>query len=168
MSVAKLIEFSLDPRSIESAVQEMKLYQKQLEERMEALVRKLAERGAEIARIQVQALVGTSSFSTGGLLNSITGIYSEKDRVGIVRAGAPYAIFVEYGTGVVGAGSPHPKPDGWQYDANGHGDEGWWYLNDRDGKVHWTRGYRSRPFMYNTARELEQQLESIAKEVFGQ
>lgn len=132
---------------------------------MEALVRKLAERGAEIARIQVASLGAVYSSE---LLNSIIGIYSEKDRVGIVRAGAPYAIFVEYGTGVVGAGSPHPKPDGWQYDANGHGDEGWWYLNDRDGKVHWTRGYRSRPFMYNTARELEQQLESIAKEVFGQ
>lgn len=160
----KVIEFSLDPSSLEIAAQEVRKYAMELDEKVEALIKKLAERGAEIAKLHVQLL---KTNGTGDLLNSIEGVYSEKDHVGIVRAGAPYAIFVEYGTGVIGAGSPHPKPDGWQYDANGHGDEGWVYLNKRDGKHYWTRGYQSRPFMYNTARELERECVNIAKEVFG-
>lgn len=160
----KVIEFSLDPGSLERAAQEVKKYAMELDEKVEALIRKLAERGAMVAKVQLAAL---DAVYTGELLSSIEGVYSEKDNVGIVRAGAPYAIFVEYGTGVIGAGSPHPKPDGWQYDANGHGDEGWVYLNERDGKYHWTRGYQSRPFMYNTARELERECVNIAKEVFG-
>ena len=159
-----MIEFSLDPGSLERAAQEVKKYAMELDEKVEALIRKLAERGAMVAKVQLAAL---DAVYTGELLSSIEGVYSEKDNVGIVRAGAPYAIFVEYGTGVIGAGSPHPKPDGWQYDANGHGDEGWVYLNERDGKYHWTRGYQSRPFMYNTARELERECVNIAKEVFG-
>lgn len=160
----KVIEFSLDPGSLERATQEVRKYAMELDEKVEALIRKLAERGAMVAKVQLAAL---DAVYTGELLSSIEGIYNEKDHVGIVRAGAPYAIFVEYGTGVIGAGSPHPKPDGWQYDANGHGDEGWVYLNERDGKYHWTRGYQSRPFMYNTARELERECVNIAKEVFG-
>lgn len=160
----KVIEFSLDPSSLERAAQEVKKYAMELDEKVEALIKKLAERGAMVAKVQLAAL---DAVYTGELLSSIEGVYSEKDNVGIVRAGAPYAIFVEYGTGVIGAGSPHPKPDGWQYDANGHGDEGWVYLNERDGKYHWTRGYQSRPFMYNTARELERECVNMAKEVFG-
>lgn len=160
----KVIEFSLDPGSLERAAQEVRKYAMELDEKVEALIRKLAERGAMVAKVQLAAL---DAVYTGELLSSIEGVYSEKDNVGIVRAGAPYAIFVEYGTGVIGAGSPHPNPDGWQYDANGHGDEGWVYLNERDGKYHWTRGYQSRPFMYNTARELERECVNIAKEVFG-
>ena len=160
----KVIEFSLDPGSLERAAQEVRKYAMELDEKVEALIRKLAERGAMVAKVQLAAL---DAVYTGELLSSIEGIYNEKDHVGIVRAGAPYAIFVEYGTGVIGAGSPPPKADGWQYDANGHGDEGWVYLNERDGKYHWTRGYQSRPFMYNTARELERECVNIAKEVFG-
>ena len=160
----KVILFSLAPDSIENAAQEIRKYALELDRKMEALVRKLAERGEKVAKIQVASL---DAVYTGGLLGSIEGMYSEKDRVGIVKAGVSYAIFVEYGTGVVGAGSPHPKPDGWQYDVNGHGDKGWVYLNERDGKYHWTRGYQSRPFLYNTARELERECVGIAKEVFG-
>lgn len=73
-----------------------------------------------------------------------------------------YAIFVEFGTGVVGEGSSHPKASeyGWVYDVNGHGESGWWYPTDADdpnptkklGKEGWiafTRGQASRPFMYD-------------------
>jgi len=75
-----------------------------------------------------------------------------------------YWTFVEYGTGIVGAGAQHPNPEaGWQYDTEGHGNKGWWYpttdddpnpLKRRgkdDGVLYaWTKGQRARPFMYNT------------------
>lgn len=73
-----------------------------------------------------------------------------------------YAIFVEYGTGVIGEDTPHPQAhmNGWVYDVNGHGEYGWWYPSkesdpnptrylSKDGTWWaWTRGQQSRPFMY--------------------
>lgn len=75
-----------------------------------------------------------------------------------------YAQYVEYGTGIVGSENPHPKPDGWSYDVNNHGEAGWWYPTDgSDGNpskyetksgdmLAHTRGMPSRPFMYDTWR----------------
>lgn len=54
------------------------------------------------------------------------------------------AIFVEYGTGIVGKNSPHPVP--WEYDINEHGDKGWVY-QDEDG-WHWTKGMASKPYFW--------------------
>jgi hypothetical protein len=47
---------------------------------------------------------------------------------------------------------------------NNHGDKGWLYYDERKGIYRWTKGFRSRPFMYNTARELERKCIEIAKE----
>jgi hypothetical protein len=81
-----------------------------------------------------------------------------------LTAGSEYAIYVEYGTGLMGENNPHPKPDGWQYNIgetireNG----GWWYPTTADdpnphkkvfnGNLYaWTiAGQPSRPFMYRT------------------
>lgn len=74
-----------------------------------------------------------------------------------------YAVFVEFGTGVMGEESPHPKAgeEGWEYDVGGHGDSGWWYptvegdpnptkkLTKQGSWVAWTAGMASRPFMYS-------------------
>ena len=72
-----------------------------------------------------------------------------------------YAVFVEYGTGIIGQNNPHPRA--WEYDTNGHGYGGWWYpttshdpnpnkwVNPETGQLMaWTRGQPSRPFMYRT------------------
>lgn len=61
--------------------------------------------------------------------------------------GSDYAVYVEYGTGIVGEMSPHPHP--WEYDINGHGEEGWVFKSD-DGNWYRTKGQMSHPFMYNT------------------
>lgn len=82
--------------------------------------------------------------------------------------GGDYAIYVEYGTGVVGRDSPHPDPSkfGWIYDINNRGEKGWWYpsspndpnptayMNDLGKWWAWTKGQASRPFMYLTWRWL--------------
>lgn len=63
-----------------------------------------------------------------------------------------YAIYVELGTGIEGMKSPHPKPQiPWMHDVNNHGEKGWLYEAD-DGSWHWTKGQKSRPFLYNTWR----------------
>ena len=159
-----VIKFSLNGKDIDRAIKELQQFKKEFLERCNLLVEALTDYGVEVAKVQVAQL---DAVYTGELMNSIEGYYSPTYNVGIIKAGAYYAAYVEFGTGVVGSQSPHPNPDGWQYDINDHGDEGWVYYDDYTGKFRWTRGFKSRPFMYNTARQLEKECKKIAMEVFG-
>lgn len=128
------------------------------------LLKALVASGLDIVNVKIREF--TFPYETGTLKSSIKGIFDEKNGRGIILADTPHAVFVEYGTGVKGARSPHPEPAlGWAYDVNNHGDDGWWYLGI-DG-FHWTKGMPSRPFMYNACQELKRELPRIAKEVFG-
>ncbi len=162
--MSKKIRVELNTRSINRAIKEVRNYKQEIIEKTKSLVAVLTDRGVEVARVQLSSM---GAEYTGHLSSSMVGYFSPSTGVGIIRAGAWYAVFVEFGTGVVGSGSPHPAPQGWQYDANGHGEDGWVYFNEYDQKWHWTNGMESRPFMYNTARTLEQECGRIAKEVFG-
>jgi len=147
----------LTTRSIEDAIREVKQYKRKLNDRVKALIRELVDKGVEIAKAQVREL---GAVYTGQLEESITGFFDEETGLGIIRTDCPYAIYVEFGTGVVGKRNPHPEPiEGWQYDVNEHGDKGWWYFNERDQKWHWTKGMVSRPFMYNTLQLLRAEAE---------
>jgi hypothetical protein len=88
-----------------------------------------------------------------------------------------HVAFVEFGTGVVGQNSPHKNGEylskaAWNY-ASGtkifttkDGRVGWIYPTD-DGGFRFTEGVKSRPFMYETALELQREFPRIAKEVFS-
>lgn len=162
--VKRVIKARLNTRDLNRAIKEVRKFKQEVIGKTKSLVETLTDRGVEVARVQ---LVQMGAEYTGQLSSSMVGYFSPATGVGIIRAGAWYAVFVEFGTGVVGAGSPHPDPTGWQYDTNGHGDDGWVYFNENDQKWHWTKGMASRPFMYNTARTLEKECLQIAKEVFG-
>lgn len=152
-SIIKRIDMRLESGSIEKAIQEVKKFQKELEDGMNDLIRQLTETGQQVARIQV---VMMDAVYSGDLESNIDGIYNPDSHVGIIRAGVPYAFFVEFGTGYVGATSAqHPwhSEVGWEHDVHDHGPEGWMYAKNG----HWfrTRGQPARPFMYNTMRTLE-------------
>ena len=159
-----VIKFSLNEKDIDRAISELKQFKAEFLEKCNRLIEALTEYGEEVARIEVQLL---DAVYTGELMNSIDSYYSPTYNVGIIKAGAYYAAYVEFGTGVVGKSSPHPNPQGWQYDVNNHGDEGWVYYDDENGTFRWTKGFKSRPFMYNTARDIEKNCGKIAQEVFG-
>lgn len=162
--VKTVIKFSLNENDIDRAIKELKLFKEVFLEKCNRLVETLTDHGVEVARLEVRQL---DAVYTGELWNSIEGYYSPTYNVGIIKAGAYYAAYVEFGTGVVGSQSPHPDPQGWQYDVNNHGEEGWVYYDDYTGKFRWTKGFKSRPFMHNTARQLEKECAKIAREVFG-
>ena len=162
--MSKKIIFGLSTKEINRAIRELEQYKKELNRKTSLLIEALTDRGVEIAKAQIREL---GAVYTGELESSISGYFSPSTGVGIIKAGAPYAVYVEFGTGIVGAGSPHPAPAGWRYDVNNHGEAGWWYFNDRDQKWHWTKGIESRPFMYNTVQILERECMRIAKEVFA-
>lgn len=154
----------LNPKDIGRVIKDIEKYKRELTEKVNLLIEKLTDYGVQVAKAQVREL---GAWYTGELESSIEGYFSPSVGVGIIKAGAPYAIYVEFGTGIVGKSQPHPSPDDWRYDINNHGDSGWWYFNDNTGRMQWTKGMPSRPFMYNTARELENACERIAREVFG-
>lgn len=158
------ISFGLSVKEINRAIREIEKYKAELNAKVSMLIEALTDYGVEIAKAQVRQL---GAWYTGELESSISGYFSPSLGVGIIKAGAPYAVYVEFGTGIVGKSQPHPSPDGWRYDINEHGESGWWYFNDYTGHPQWTKGMPSRPFMYNTARELENACERIAREVFG-
>ena len=157
-------KINLNPREIDRLIKDIKQYKRELTEKVNLLIGELTDYGVEVAKAQVREL---GAWYTGELESSIEGYFSPSVGVGIIKAGAPYAVYVEFGTGIVGKSQPHPSPDDWRYDINEHGESGWWYFNDYTGHPQWTKGMPSRPFMYNTARKLENDCRIIAREVFN-
>lgn len=163
----KVIKSNLSVSGIKNLQKQLQDYQKDLVRKCEEFVRILAERGVEIAKIKISEY---DAIYTGELLASINseqGAVIQNGAKWIVYTNCQWAKFVEFGTGIVGAGSPHPDTSiiGWKYDVNEHGEKGWFYF--RDGEWHWTKGMPSRPFMYETALQLKQEIIKVAKEVFG-
>ena len=164
--VLKSIHMDLSTQSINQAIREVKLLRDDLKAKCWELVKALTMEGAEIAKMQVASL---DAVDTGELEQSIQGLFFPSERCGFVIADCPYAIYVEYGTGIIGRDEPHPEAEGkWDYDVKQHDILGWIYRSDKDGKFHWTQGYVSRPFMYNTLRWLEEAAPEKASELFTQ
>lgn len=171
----KTIQFTLDVSSIAQAISQVEKYRDDLQRAVYELVRRLTEEGREAAVLNILRL---GAFETGQLAGefgeSIHGAYNDTTHIGIIRTDCWYAVFVEYGTGVVGAGSPHPGPwdpvpVSWndrvytQYDTYGHGESGWWYYNEYEGRVMWTKGQPSRPFFY----QMYMQMVQLAEQAFN-
>lgn len=170
----KVITARLDPKSIEEAIEELQAYQKGVERNTRILVQRLTDFGVNLARVKIVSL---GAFDTGELLSAVGGYYSPILNAGFVRVASDHAAFVEFGTGVVGQNSPHTNGEylakaSWGY-ATGqkifttkNGKVGWIYPTD-GGDFRFTEGMPSRPFLYQTALELQSKFPGIAKEVFG-
>jgi hypothetical protein len=176
--MGKTIELNLfSDKSIQNAIKAIRDYENSLTYKCRLLAENLAEKGVEVARIEVTSL---DAIFTGDLMRSI-----HAEHIGNIKGGGIWAVvaddesavFVEFGTlGSIGGKKeyPYPLPDGvqWNY-GNGsniiqlsNGQYGWFYKGD-DGKVYWCEGMDSRPFMYLTGIELEKYVVKVAMEVFG-
>lgn len=168
----KRIRLKLSAAGIDRAISELRAYKSKVESLAVRLVDELTASGEQIARQETADIR-----MTGELQNSITRDFG--GRMGSVRCNCGYAVYVEFGTGVKGKGSPHPDVAilGWIYDVNNHGELGWWYPTDdtdtnptkrrsKNGTLYaWTKGMPSRPFMYNTAERLRAEIIPTAKEL---
>lgn len=170
----KTISVRLDPQSIADAINELEEYKKEVERRSKLLVQTLTDLGVEIVRVKI---VGMGAVYSGELLSGVDGYFSPALNAGYVRVSSDHVAFVEFGTGVVGQASPHSNGEylskaAWSYASGAkifttkNGRVGWIYPTD-DGGYRFTEGMQSRPFMYETALELQREFPRIAKEVFG-
>lgn len=160
--------------SIKNAIKELKQYKRDVENKTRLLVQRLTDEGASIARVKI---VNMGAYYSGELLSGVNGYYSPSLNAGFVKVTSDHVAFVEFGTGVIGKNSPHKNGEylskaAWSY-ASGtkifttkDGRVGWIYPTD-DGSFRFTEGMESRPFMYETALELQSKCEQMAKEAFS-
>lgn len=181
-----IIRFKLSRQDVQAAIQKTREVQETfIREKCDEFAKRLAMEGAKAAR---EALVKYGAVDTRDLLSSVG---YDCIRPGLWRVycyapnqnGDNYAWFVEFGTGIVGAGSPHPEAGtaGWSYDTHGHGEDGWFYpwgksrkhkirINPATGKQQpWTKGEPAKPFMYDSRQHIQDPavVDRIMKEVFG-
>ena len=155
------IKFSLG--NIDEGIRQFEEYEKKVHQNIKDFLKKLLEDGVEIAKATVVELDALESLE---LYNSLKYTLYKEGEHGIIFTDSSHACFVEFGTGVVGAADPHPTMP-WGYDSAGHGADGWYYFDEKQGRIRYTQGMPSRPFMYSTAAELERRAVKIAKEVFS-
>ena len=159
--------------SVKNAIKDLNKYKKDLERNSHLLVQKLTDMGAKLVRVKI---VNMGAYYSGELLSGASGYYSPSLNAGFVKVASDHVAFVEFGTGIVGQNNPHTNGEylalaSWSY-ASGtkifttqDGRVGWIYPTD-DGGFRFTEGMKSRPFMYETALELQREFPRIAKEVF--
>ena len=157
----KVIKVSLSTQGVNRALKELAAYKADVLRKIDLLMTSLADQGAEILRHKI---VQMNAVMFGDLLSSVDGVYT--NGVAVIKMGTDHAMLVEFGAGVVGAQNPHPEPQGWRYDVNGHGEAGWWYWGDWDNNWHWTKGMPSRPVVWETAKEVPYLVNRLVKEVF--
>ena len=161
----KVIEVDLSVSGIKTLQTELKDYQKWLEQKTEELCRRLAEMGAVKASLEFSRAIYTGNEDHEITVEACDGGYK-------VRATGSTVLFVEFGTGLIGYG--HPEPHGMTPGSysdtvgKGHWDDpsGWW-LPRNGGHSQHTYGNPPNMPMYNTVKELEQELVRVVKEVFA-
>lgn len=173
----RVFKTDLSVKGIEQLKKDLLNYKNNtLQQKVDLLAKRLAEKGVEIAQVNVARL---DAIFTGELINSIHTKYGGSAKgtaIFYVVADSHHAAFVEFGTGQLGmeGGYPYPFPEGvdWEYNTGktifeiSPGQYGWFYPGD-DGKWYFTQGMPSRPFMYETSLELMNLVVKTAREVFG-
>ena len=154
-----------NPASIDAAVKEIRDYAEWVKRKTAELARRLADMGA------VNVSLGYSrAVYTGGNDISVTVEQQGENSYAIIANGEA-VLFVEFGAGVTyGYGHPQPSVEGTPMgpgtypSEKGHWNDpkGWWI----PGGEH-TYGNPPSMTMYLTAKELRNQLEDIAREVFS-
>jgi len=157
-------EFNLSERSINELTRNLQNYHRDLKLAKNYILEALADFTMEEVKKNIADTTSPGT-STGTLLSSIKKSPILNDTIRIYTDLA-YAKFVEYGTGIVGAGATHPKASeaGWVYDKNEHGERGWVYMGS-DGEFHWTAGQEGHQFMYRALETLKSKYMEIARKV---
>lgn len=146
---------ALSPQSVEEAKKQLESLNSKVDSTLASVISQLTQEGCDYMKSVVKR-------STGELSDSISSTFDESTCTGRISVGSDYAIFVEYGTGIKGATSPHPNPaPDWVYDSNNHGAAGWWYFDKKAQKLRWTQGQPANAFVYKTAQYLKQRAKEL-------
>lgn len=174
MKKEKIVFNPFSDESIKDAIAKIKHHQRSLEAKIDLFTEKLAEQGVYLAKEKVTMY---DAIFTADLINSIH-LEPRNDGMYAIVSDSEHTAFVEFGTGQMGQEGSYPYtfPEGvtWEYNTGktifqiADGQYGWFYPA-LDGTWKFTQGMPSRPFMYETALDLNDMkiIKKVAKEVFG-
>ena len=168
----KIIKCSLNQKSIQNAIDQLKVYQTELNNKNELFIQRLAELGIPIIDQNIALAQGDSdkNHNTYIKINRF-GSYSQ---AALVCEGSGL-LFIEFGAGIhyngAAGSSPHPKGEEFGYTIGSYGqgkgkNESWVYVADSG---EWVRSYGTEATMpvYKASVEIMQNICRIAKEVFS-
>ncbi len=157
----KKITIELNPTSINKAIKDIRKLNAEWDRKIDEVTRRLAEIGATKASLGFSRAVYTGDNDVSISVEPIENGYS-------IIASGEAVLFIEFGSGVT-YGYGHPAPMNYgpgTYPGNGHWDDprGWWLPKNKGG----THTYGNPPSatMYQTGKELQQEILRIAREVF--
>ena len=155
------------------AVSEIRALRERVERYANGLQAKADELCRRLAEIGVDAAVAGIAHDESGELRGSIRWEQRGERVYLVVADCDYAVYVEFGTGVVGAGSAYPgeRPE-WvgapgSRSSHVNPDGSWVYYDEKQGRMRVTSGQVPQGFMAGSAVEVQQQIAGIAREVFA-
>lgn len=161
------ITIGIDGSGINEALKVIAEEKKWLKSKCDELSKRLAEMGATKAEV---------NFAAAYYDGDIGKITVKADQRGkntyTVMASGREVLFIEFGTGLIGYG--HPEAGGYgpgTYPPTDPAHPRWnqkggWFYNDEGGEAHHTHGNPPNMPMYNSVKELEQELSRVVQEVF--
>ncbi len=165
----------LSEESIDKAIKEVEKYKKSFEEKSKELCKRFAEKIADEAQRGFSgAIVDDLTAKSGGArMASVNVTKDETDGGYVVTANGEDAVWVEFGAGVHhnGAVGSSPNPYGLElgFTIGGFGANGvrhsWGFIENGELKI--THGTPASMPMYKAVQTAIQDLDKLAKEVFG-
>lgn len=166
--------------TLHKAIAEIESYQKELDEKIHTLMERLAEIGIEEATVRFANAIydGTNDVRVNN-----TPVWIDKNKLAISATGKSIT-FIEFGAGVHYAAEGHPKAGDFGFTRGGYGYhhlgklDSWRYSGNpgtngeviTDGKHQGevkTYGNPANRALYDSAKEMREQITKIAEEVFG-
>lgn len=165
--------------TLSKAVAEIEQYQKDLDKKVHILMERLAEIGIEEATVRFANAIydGTNDVRVNN-----APVWIADNKLAISASGNAIT-FIEFGSGVHYAGQAHPKAGEFGFNRGGYGYhlgrfDSWRYSGNpgtngevitegaHKGEVK-TQGNPANRALYDSAKEMREQVTKIAKEVFG-
>lgn len=161
-------KISLSTSDIENLVDELKKYEKSLQEKCIIFTNRLAEIGIKVINIEYGSGVGDSSKEHQVWYEPET----EMIRGKLIVQGEDI-LFIEFGAGIrFNSGNQHPKAHELGYGVGTYPGQthaldpnGWYYREN--GNLHHSLGTEATMPVYKASQKMSEEVERIAKEVFG-
>lgn len=170
----KVISFGLSTSEINRAMKELADYKQEILQKTELLREKVAERLADEAKNGFSGAVVDDLTRGGQRFAQVDVSVDNRGSVTVVVASGEDAVWVEFGAGVYHNGSPgsSPHPHGAELGmtiggfGKGNGKKEVWGFYE-DGELKLTRGTPARMPMALAVTTVCNDIQAIAKEVFG-